>query len=492
MHESASLNKLSKIELALLLAAAITLRLIGLNRDIWLDEYSSIALIKSENFLTALRSYDHPPFYFLLLKLWNFFGESALYLRSLSFLFSILTIIVVVAWLGSYSRRAALWGAFICALHPQFLIYAQEIRGYSLLILLSALSFLYASRFLKGENKALIPMSVCLTLVALTHVVGIVLSVSITCYLLVAHPKRAQLFTWQSIAALGLPVLVFILYFSLVLNLSSEHDVENWWITQISSDYVVQIVVRLLALDWMVWPIKFLAHGTEAALLGKISTAILLALGVVSLTVRLKKLEFGLLLAAAAFITILTVYSLTAVPVLIVRTALPALIAVTALVSIRLGRAQSGLGSITLSSLLIICIVSAALRWSVEFAPSNRENWKEFTHQLKEEIQPGDLVVIYAEYMRGILLYFEPELPLQQIRFLTLGIKEAEISEISTELKNSADQFKRIILVTHILPARAERDKKLLELHEIVLSYFPVLKEKKGLYPLDLECFSRE
>ena len=121
-----------------LLLFAFALRLYRLDgQSIWVDEGISLHLVTSSlpEMLASLAGEVHPPLYFLLLKVWvALAGASVFSTRFFSVLASILQVVAVYAvarrWLGRSTARIA---AFLVALSPLSVIYAQEIRGYALL-----------------------------------------------------------------------------------------------------------------------------------------------------------------------------------------------------------------------------------------------------------------------------------------------------------------------------------------------------------------------
>src|ERR1700687_2056703 len=82
-----------------ILALAAMLRLLGLNKGIWLDEFSSISIAQADPFWPALASYDHPPLYFLLLRGWCSVNNAESFLRLPSVLCGVATVIVLMRWL---------------------------------------------------------------------------------------------------------------------------------------------------------------------------------------------------------------------------------------------------------------------------------------------------------------------------------------------------------------------------------------------------------
>jgi len=136
-----------------LVCLGLALRLVGLTKGIWLDEFYSIAKISQGDLIANLRAYDHPPLYFVFLKLWYLVNTSEPFLRLFSVIWGVGTTIVVIKWIEGYSPLAGIISGICCALMPSLLRFSQEIRGYSLLLFATALSFYFASQIAKNPNK---------------------------------------------------------------------------------------------------------------------------------------------------------------------------------------------------------------------------------------------------------------------------------------------------------------------------------------------------
>src|SRR3954468_1549371 len=94
----------------LLVVVAVAVRVVVLGlRPFWLDEaYSAWFASRGWHELwTIVPTYEpHPPFYYSLLKLWrDLFGDSAVALRGLSVLLSVLTVPVVIAAANELERQ---------------------------------------------------------------------------------------------------------------------------------------------------------------------------------------------------------------------------------------------------------------------------------------------------------------------------------------------------------------------------------------------------
>lgn len=132
------MKRCAQIYFSGLLLLALALRLYRLDvQSIWWDEGISLHLATSSPAeIVADRAANiHPPLYFFLLKGWvALTGSSAFSARFLSALASLLQVAVVYAvarrWLGRPTAQAA---AFLVAVSPLSIVYAQEIRVYALL-----------------------------------------------------------------------------------------------------------------------------------------------------------------------------------------------------------------------------------------------------------------------------------------------------------------------------------------------------------------------
>ena len=162
------------LPIAIILLVAALLRFHQLTRQsLWSDEGNSVALARRGFVEIARRTaFDiHPPLYYWLLKLWTaVFGESELALRSLSVILGI-GLVYLIWQLGRrlFGPRAALIAAFLAALSPLQIYYAQEARMYMLLAFLSALTVLLAILVLDNSgpgSMSLISLSYIVTVTA--------------------------------------------------------------------------------------------------------------------------------------------------------------------------------------------------------------------------------------------------------------------------------------------------------------------------------------
>ncbi|MBI3490306.1 MAG: glycosyltransferase family 39 protein [Acidobacteria bacterium] len=123
-------------------------------KSYWVDELISLcharAIQDVSSFLMAHCGNAHPPLYFLILKGWLVFGEGEFATRLLSVIFA--TAAILAAFLLGrelLDPRTGLLTSFLMAVSPFLLQYDREVRMYSLLTLLTLLSFYWFIKALR-------------------------------------------------------------------------------------------------------------------------------------------------------------------------------------------------------------------------------------------------------------------------------------------------------------------------------------------------------
>jgi mannosyltransferase len=150
-----------------------------------------------------------PPLYYLLAWLWSVpFGTGEIALRSISAAAGVATIPVV--WLAAReltTRRIALIAAGLIAASPMLVWYSQLARSYSLLVFLSALSFLFTVRALRGSERALALWAAASALALATHYFAAFLVVPEGVLLLYGLRSRSAAIAAAAVCAVGLALL---------------------------------------------------------------------------------------------------------------------------------------------------------------------------------------------------------------------------------------------------------------------------------------------
>lgn len=143
-------------------------------QSIWLDESATLVLVHRgfSGMLSNLSASESaPPLYYVLVWAWTkVLGAGPLGFRSFSALVGTVTIPVFYLAGRQVSRRVGVWAAALAAVNPAMYYYSQEARAYALLILLSAVAYLFWQRALQepsGRRLALWALASALAL--LTH-----------------------------------------------------------------------------------------------------------------------------------------------------------------------------------------------------------------------------------------------------------------------------------------------------------------------------------
>jgi 4-amino-4-deoxy-L-arabinose transferase-like glycosyltransferase len=136
--EADRLRPADRVALGAILLAGLALRVFEAGRaPMWFDEiYTTWAARGGFAKVLATMSRDvHPPLHTLLVSAWvSLGGESTAWLRTLSVLFGLATILVVFLLArAAFGRRAGLVAAALLSLHPVHIYFSQEARVYALL-----------------------------------------------------------------------------------------------------------------------------------------------------------------------------------------------------------------------------------------------------------------------------------------------------------------------------------------------------------------------
>jgi hypothetical protein len=148
--------------------------------------------------LDSFRRSTHPPLYFCLLRIWRELSpsDSDVSLRSLSAILSMIAILFAFDaarwWHGT---KAALWAAAILAVAAPQIEYAQEARGYSLLIatMMACCAALARIETLGFSRRRAVALALAAVAMLLTHYLGAALLGAMIIYAafrLAGDPRR--------------------------------------------------------------------------------------------------------------------------------------------------------------------------------------------------------------------------------------------------------------------------------------------------------------
>jgi uncharacterized membrane protein len=209
--------------------------------------------------ITDLAQHDpqHPPLYYVLAKVWvDLWGDSVYALRTLSVLFSVLSLLAMYWLLRELvaSRRAAVLAMLLLCLSPLFILYGQEAREYALwtlALLLSSAALLRALRLSAGAlpkaQRAWLLYGFCLLVALYTSLSTLSLIIVQLLYVSVVtrlHRTRALHGFIVSLTAVGLLFLPWAL--NLLRNFEAFSASMMW-----ASEIVIPrtAVLRILSLN---------------------------------------------------------------------------------------------------------------------------------------------------------------------------------------------------------------------------------------------------
>lgn len=432
----------------LIVSAGIAIRLLGLNKGIWLDEYRSLEVISSSDFIQELRSYNHPPLYFFLLRIWGKISVAEPFMRFSSVICGVGTIIIMMIWLRRYSYLASVLAGLSAATMPIMLRYSQEIRAYSLILLATCLAFLFASKIVEKPSQkiAYVGLSLSLTVAVASHLVSVMLILTLLCFILLESSYKNINWTKLSLA-ISLPVATFCFLYFIFMVQARDHS--DWWMPPISFDLLWSTSKYVLGVPSLFWPVHFALQKIPSLavpidLFIKISIFYLIAL---LLLFGNWRRSFPLLATSLFYLLQLFIYSLLFTPIFWYRTVLPALIPLIAFLAVQTATIQRNKIKISAIVCLALLSLSFTTSWVTTEAWAAKENWKEISQTLGFLWQTNNMVVFYPSYIEGPVRYYRSELPSELVTSIPIGhdVKQVE-SQINDWLINSKNKGEQPVL----------------------------------------------
>jgi len=230
--------------LLLILFAGLYLRIDNLGKEsLWMDEAYSlmfaresvIDIIKTN--ISTIECISNPPLYYIILHFFiQLFGESETALRTASVIFGFLSIIMIYK-IGEllFNKDVGLIAALILALSKFHIYFSQEVRSYSLQVLLVLLSFYFFINLFKTKNlKNSIGLVAANILLIYTHHYGmfIILSQNIIFFIifLFSRPNvNLNLKRWLLLQAAI--VILFLPWIGVILNILLSGQSGKVWFT---------------------------------------------------------------------------------------------------------------------------------------------------------------------------------------------------------------------------------------------------------------------
>lgn len=224
---------MKKLGIALIIILGALLRVVMLDKPegLWNDEYVSYMISAQplwEGFVNGIKSQCHMPFYYIYLKVvMSLFGQSDLVLRLSSVIAGVLAIPVMYLVGCEKDIKTGMYCAVFTSISSFLIYYSQEVRLYSLLFLISAVTLLFTLRLVKNpDRKNLIYCLIANFFILFTHTIGFVFvffNLIYISYKLYKQHKEIILKMW---AIIGVLLLLLIPEICLILF---KKTFSQWW-----------------------------------------------------------------------------------------------------------------------------------------------------------------------------------------------------------------------------------------------------------------------
>ncbi len=438
------------IAAGLILLLALVLRLCGLNKGFWLDEYQAVYEFAGNSGLRhtaqVLRYDIHPPLYFWLLQLWRRVGgEGEPYLRLLNVAISLAWMGVAIAWLKMYRRSAALLAGLITATAPFLLRYAQETKDYALLVFFTVLAFYFTGSFLRDPRKksGALLAGIALTGAICAHLIAILLPACVLAFagtaMLTAgfseQGAKRGLLVSQRIRQL-LPLVVAVL----VLPLLTGFVLWRFYFFHNGA----QLMQWIPPASWgLAFSLAHTLSGFATPLGGWTATCeFLMMTALLAAAFGNWRGSLPFLAAGAAYVAQVVLYSLFIRSALVDRYFLPALVLLIAWFSVQL----ASVGNVMLRRLGISCVVLLAAIYGVQWVRTGAwipvESWRDLGPLITPQMDSSTELFVQPDYALGILRHYVPGVPPERILAVPAGATAGEFLQ-----KSMPARFSRAILV---------------------------------------------
>ncbi|MHB1808768.1 MAG: glycosyltransferase family 39 protein [Solirubrobacteraceae bacterium] len=402
-------------------AAALRFATLGV-QSIWLDESATMVLVRRSlpGMLSHLSgSESAPPLYYVLVWVWTkAFGTGVLGFRTFSALAGTLTVPAMYAAGRHVSRRVAFWAATLTVVNPAMYYYSQEARCYMLLVLLSAVAFVYWMRASADPSRRNLALwSAASAAALLTHYFALFLFI-----------PEVLLLAWRIgirrlIAPAGAVILVGCALVPLAASQIGQGGGKVGWIEETPlASRVAETAKEFLV--GVYGPLEIFS----AVLAG------LLVLGALALVARRsgeKERRIAKPIAIVAVMAVLVPLLPAAVHVLDVfdgRNVLAAWIPFDLLVAIGLGARRAGRSGIAIGGCM--CVLSLAVISAINALPAyQRDDWRGAARAASATSGPGLVIVGEGESFLPLSIYL-PRIHLIQPATTALHTKDVTAREV--------------------------------------------------------------
>jgi mannosyltransferase len=396
--------------LAIILLGSL-LRIYDLGTEsLWLDEATSVVWSQT-SLVSVVQSsgtlHNQPPLYFALLHFWMLlFGTSETAVRSLSAIFGIISIFLIYqVGYRLFSRRVGLISSFLSAISYFYIYYSQEARAYSLLLLLTLLSFFLFISILKSDivRRWYFPVYfLCNLCLAYTHPYALFVIASQVFYFLLFWNKYRRL----RVAFLGVQIATVAFFSPWIPTFLGRVSAisKGFWISEPSSASLADTIATYIGSGW--GRLLLILVFSSLCLIGLFSIKRLNGKWALTRPIRsLKGLSWNISLEPAEEILLLLVWftfpivipfliSQVSTPIYFTKYTIGASPALYLLVA-------RGMGVLNKKALYVVVLLVAALSLPGlrdYYGHEVKEQWREVAAFVEHNSGADDVIVICASY----------------------------------------------------------------------------------------------
>jgi mannosyltransferase len=370
----------------------------------WHDEALTVLLARKlpSELIHITASDVHPPLYFLLVKAFMLFGQSEFIIRLPSALCSAGSIFILYL-LGRdlFDERVGQVGAFIIAISPLQLFYAQEARMYAQLLLLTVFSSWCFTRALRSDNIlwwGLFTLGATLASYTAYFALPVFLAMGLYVLLVDKRPKRILHF----VVAIGVVTLLYLPWIGIFFT-QTRSVFDSYWIARPSP---LTIFTALSAF--------FVSYSLPSLWIAVSLAVTLLIIFVVLNDVRHALAESSMdarslvWLLLWGFVPLLGTYLVSLLrPIFQIRTVITASPVFYLLVAWGITRVRRRRLNLLLSLPTLVMMLVSVLNFY--FNPSfAKPPWRQAAYYVQERAQPGDVVLHTSDGSFLPFLSYEP------------------------------------------------------------------------------------
>ncbi len=428
---------------------AAAMRLHGISaRSFWFDEAVSpeIARLPWSQFIKVLWNREaNMAFYYVLLHFWLSIGQTEGFIRGFSALFSVATVPVIHA-LGVrlFSRRAGLVAAWLLSINAYHVFYAQEARGYALVIFLSSLATLQLLKNLQEPASARWGAYTAISALAVyTQFFGGLVVVAHGVSLLFLKrddvPWRDFLRSLTRFSFLMIPIAVFVVRVG---------PAPIAWIQKTRPDTVLNFLIDIGG-NGGIWLLAFDAIALAAA--GFWGAALWRAKGR-----TLQTWSFALVWAWLLVPILILLAASEWRPLFVPRYLSPSLPAFLLLISAGIARLRPAVLAWILGAIISVGSIAGTTIYPMNF-DLGRDDWRSATSFIFDHAQPGDGVFFFVNFGRIPFEYYKsirhpsPEWPKSLEATENAGVSDRDfqtksLGELLTDARPAGDRVWLVML----------------------------------------------